>query len=543
MATLGRVLLLIGLSIIIGWMLGYLAIRSRGFENAYVTIVNIIESIPVLGFLPIVLAIFIAGIKGSLGVEIAADFLVFDAIAWNIWIGIYQAFKTVPEHLIEVSDNYNFGLWGKLKNVYIPFSLPRVSSDIFPSFADALFYVMVSEVFTVGVTTYKVFGIGSLIVQSTSQADFINIYQCLLVLAVGVIAVTLIFNNLSKNIVAKYGIDTSGEIKRRRILYWRPHIRRWYVGRRPDSRLNTYSSRRRMGRDTNNLYSLLQRSARKDYTTQRKDKSSDKKVKYIGLFVIGIFLAYFIYSSIQLIVSLPASQWNSYFAQTPILLYAMGVDYFRVFIVTAVSFSFAMFLGYYLAIHHKISMVSLPVIQSLSAFPAPAYFPLIFAIVAPFLMHTIPAASTEILVLALCFISTFYYVFFAFLVGVKAIPTEFWELMENYNMSFFTKIRKIVLPATFPYLVTGLSSTINSAWGGLAVGEYWPHIYDNQSLVVNTGMMKIISENMASGNIGLAAWTSLLFAIVVGVYSIVFTRNLMDLARKKYVIEEGIYHA
>ncbi|MDE1876744.1 MAG: sugar ABC transporter permease, partial [Thaumarchaeota archaeon] len=99
------------------------------------------------------------------------------------------------------------------------------------------------------------------------------------------------------------------------------------------------------------------------------------------------------------------------------------------------------------------------------------------------------------------------------------------------------------LPATFPYLVTGLSSTINSAWGGLAVGEFWPHIYGNQTLQVHTGMMRVISEGLANGNMGIAAWTSLLFAIVVGVYSIVFTRNLMDLARKKYVIEEGIYAA
>jgi NitT/TauT family transport system permease protein len=159
------------------------------------------------------------------------------------------------------------------------------------------------------------------------------------------------------------------------------------------------------------------------------------------------------------------------------------------------------------------------------------------------LVHAIPAATAELLVLFLCFVGTFYYVFFGFWVGVRSIPTEFWEIMQNYNMGFFAKMRRIIIPATLPYLVTGLSSTINSAWGGLAVGEYWPHIFGSQSLAVNTGMMKIISMNLASGDTGLAAWTSPLFAIVVGVYSIVFTRNLMDLARKKYVIEEGIYAA
>jgi NitT/TauT family transport system permease protein len=158
-------------------------------------------------------------------------------------------------------------------------------------------------------------------------------------------------------------------------------------------------------------------------------------------------------------------------------------------------------------------------------------------------MHNIPFAETEIFVMLLCFLGTFYYVFFGFWVGVKAIPTEFWEITQNYKIGFFTKMRRIILPATFPYLVTGLSSTINSAWGGLAVGEYWPNIYGNSTLQVHTGMMKVISAGLSNGDVGIAAWTSLLFAIVVGVYSIVFTRNLMDLARKKYVIEEGIYAA
>ncbi|MDG7049514.1 MAG: sugar ABC transporter permease, partial [Nitrososphaerota archaeon] len=100
-ATTGRVLLLILLSIITGWFLGYLAVKNRSFENTFVPLIDILESIPVLGFLPVVLVIFITGIGGPLGVEIAADFLVFDAIVWNIWIGIYQAYKTMRVDLIE----------------------------------------------------------------------------------------------------------------------------------------------------------------------------------------------------------------------------------------------------------------------------------------------------------------------------------------------------------------------------------------------------------------------------------------------------------
>jgi NitT/TauT family transport system permease protein len=530
-ASLGRVLILILVSIVSGWFLSYFAIKSRKFENIYISFVNIFESIPVIGFLPIVLIVFISGLGGTLGVEVASDFLVFDAIVWNIWIGQYQAFKTVPQHLIEVSANYNFGWWGKMKSLYIPFSYPRVSSDIFPSFADALFYIMVSEVFSVGITAYKVFGIGTLIVQATSSGDLNGVYQCLSVLAVGVILITLAFGNFSRHAVAKYGLNTPTEIKRH--LVWRPHIKRWKVAASPTFQFARYTAKMKAG--TGTIQSAM--------TKARESHAFEKTWKYIGQVIAGLFLVFIAYSSIHVILSVPHVQWSNYFAQTPILLYVMGIDYIRVFAITVASFAFAASLGYYLAVHHRVSLVSLPIIQTISAFPAPAYFPLVFAATAPFLIHNIPWASTEIFVMVLCFLSTFYYVFFGFWVGVKAIPTEFWELTQNYKISFFTKMRRIILPATFPYLVTGLSSTINSAWGGLAVVEYWPNIYGSHTLQVHTGMMKVISSSLATGDVGIAAWTSLLFAIVVGVYSIVFTRNLMDLARKKYVIEEGIYAA
>ncbi len=530
-ASLGRVLALILLSIVSGWFLAYFAVRSRKFENIFVSSVNIFESIPVIGFLPIVLVVFISGLGGTLGVEVAADFLVFDAIVWNIWIGQYQAYKTVPQPLVEVSENYNFGWLGKMKSLYIPFSYPRVSSDIFPSFADALFYIMISEVFSVGVTSYKVFGIGTLIVQATSVGDLNSMYECLGVLAIGVVVITLAFGNFSKYAVAKYGLNTPTEIKRY-MRYWRPHIRRWHATATPTFQYSIYTTKMRRGIENIQMARV------------RANHSFERTGKYIGTAIAGLFLIFIGYSSIQVILSVPHSQWISYFAQTPNLLYQMGVDYIRVLAVTLVSFVFAISLGYYLAVHRRISLASLPIIQTISAFPAPAYFPLVFAAIAPFLAHNaIPFAETEIFVMILCFLSTFYYVFFGLWVGVRAIPVEFLELTQNYKIGFFTKMRRIIIPATFPYLVTGISSTINSAWGGLAVAEYWPHIFRNQTLQVHTGMMKVISTSMVNGNIGLAAWTSLLFAVVVGVYAIVFTRNLMDLARKKYVIEEGIYAA
>lgn len=97
------------------------------------------ESVPVISFFPIVLIIFVDRIGGPLGVEFAADFLVFTAVVWNIWMGQYQAYKTIPSEMVEVTENYNFSLWMKLRNVYIPFSIPRIVANLFPSISDGFF--------------------------------------------------------------------------------------------------------------------------------------------------------------------------------------------------------------------------------------------------------------------------------------------------------------------------------------------------------------------------------------------------------------------
>ncbi len=104
-------------------------------------------------------------------------------------------------------------------------------------------------------------------------------------------------------------------------------------------------------------------------------------------------------------------------------------------------------------------------------------------------------------------------------------------------------MRKVIIPSTFPYMISGISSTINSAWGGLMIGEYWPHIYGTHSLYVHEGLMKTIDVATGTGNIALAAWGSFIFGIIVAIYSVVFTRKMMDLAQKKYVAEEGVYAA
>ena len=460
----------------------------------------------------------------------------FDAVSWNVWIGAYQAFKTVPEHLLDVTENYDFSFGRKMWKLYIPHSIPRVTSNLFSSFADAFFYITVSEVFIVGVTTYQTFGIGTLITNFVKQSNFIGVYYSLVFIAIGVISVTAVLNILSRRGVAKYGVDSSFEIKRH--SHWSGrrfravdvfHIRTLYLSR--------YARR---------IAHPVHRGGFEGEPGPPTPIIHIMKVAVKSLtFCMGIvLLMYLAYSSLLIAFAVPQKEWQGFLSSTPYLLYSMDADYLRVIIVTLAALALALTLGYLLATHHKASLMLAPIVQAVSAFPAPAYFPLVFIATYPLFSATLPPAySTEIYVFTLGFLSCFYYVFFDFWIGVQAIPTQFWEVMHNYELGWGTKMRRIIIPGTFPYLVTGISSTINSAWAGIEIGEFWPNIDGTHSLEVRDGMMKYIGLNMANGNVANAAWVSLLFAMVVAIYGIVFTRNLMDLARKKYVVEEGVYAA
>ncbi|WP_338603384.1 ABC transporter permease subunit [Sulfolobus tengchongensis] len=527
LASLGRVFLTIGLSIVTGWFLGYLAIKNKAFENIYISLIEVFESVPVISFFPVVLIFFVYRIGGYLGIELAVDFLVFTAVVWNIWIGIYQAFKTIPNDLLEVSENFRFGFLGKMSKLYIPYSWPRIAANLIPSFADAFFYIAVSEVFSIGSTGYHVFGIGALIAEFTALQEYKLALEGLGILAIFVGLFTYLLRQFANYTVSRYGLDTEVKVTRR------GRIRVRYTTRisntiAPFTKLSKYVTRIGIIRSR---------------TTDEEEIRRTLPWRYLGISIAVLFLGLIIYGAFSTISSVPVSVWRYLISTTPNDLLNLLIDYIRVIFIAAISLVFSIFLGYFIVTHERVEKVLIPLIQTYASFPAPAYFPLLFIATISFIHNVFGDWTTEFYVILLGFISTFYYVFYSYWLGIKNMPNQYWEIMKNYNFSFWQKLRYVIIPSTFPYIIAGVSSTINSAWGGLAIGEYWQNIYDDYTLQVRHGIMKSIAVATANGNIPLASWDSLLFGIVVIIYSIFFTRKMIDLAREKYIAEEGIYLA
>jgi NitT/TauT family transport system permease protein len=537
--SVARVLAMMGASVASGWFLAYAAVKNKGFENVYVTVISVLESVPVIGFFPVVLLFFVTGVGGTLGVELAVDFLIFDAVVWNIWVGIYQAFKTVPKEWVEVAQNYGYGRLRTIWRVYVPFSVPRIAANLFPSLADGFFYLMVSEVVSVGLTTYRAFGIGSLISVFLGANETNLVYLSLLSLGVAIGLLTFAFRRFAGWAVAKFTVDTDIAIARRGKLRTRYSVifsRSLYSNRMAS--LSRYA-RKLVPLTIHRIRS--QTALRESHGAEAQRRPAYLKIGSISL--VAALLALVSYGTVSLILSVHKSLWVTLLVNTPYYIFGLAVDYLRVAVITLSALGLAVTLGYLLAVNKKAEKIGMPMIQVFSAMPAPAYFPLIFAATYPAVHAVLNGLTNQFFVFFLGWISTFYYVLYSFWMGVKSLPAEYWEISRNLGMNFFQKMRRMLLPGTLPYLVSGLSSTINSAWGGLEIAEYWPNVIDGKSLYAHTGLIRDLDVATFQGNFALAGWLSLLFGVAVTIYALLFTRRLMETARKRYVAEEGIYAA
>jgi len=384
-------------------------------------------------------------------------------------------------------------------------------------------------VFSIGLTTYVTFGIGSEMESLIIAGNLDGIILAFVFLAAIILVIIYFLRSFSKYAVAKYTVDTDSPVIRRGRFSFKNTTRRLSAtATTPFTRLAKYYRRRNASME-NEMFEPEHTGV--NYTRY--------VLAAIGLAILGTIL----YSAALLIHSVSGPEWSRLFAITPKIVVEMLYDYARVAIVIAVTFVISITLGYYLAVNARAESIGVPVIQILTAFPAPVYFPFIYIALYPEIHAAFGFLTNEFFVITLAFISTFYYLFYSFWMGVKAMPAEYQELMKNLNMGFFSKMRRVIIPSTFPYLIAGISSTINSTWGGLMIGEYWPSIYGSRTLEVSNGLMRFIDINTRSGNLAYAGWASFVFGIVVVFFSIFFTRRMMDLARKRYVAEEGVFAA
>lgn len=428
-----------------------LAAKSRRAEMVIVPALDILQSVPVLGFLTFTVTFFMGLFAGSqLGAECAAIFAIFTSQAWNMAFSFYQSLRTVPRDLDEVSRSFGLSAWQRFWRLEAPFAAPGLIWNTMMSMSGGWFFVVASEAISVGDTTVRLPGLGSWLALAIDKQDFTAVAWAVLAMAV---MITLYDQLLFRPIVAwadKFRFEQTASQEK---------PRSWVYGL-----LTRTRALRRLLKPIAFLWTRLMlvrvwhvpQLAR---SKRREQASVSRLIDRLWLALIIVFGAWGVWSVIAYLSETLA--W----ADVGEAVAGGLATLLRVVVLIAIASVIWVPLGVWIGLRPAVAERVQPLAQFLAAFPANVLFP--FAVVA--IVAT--GASPNIWLSPLMILGTQWYILFNVIAGASAFPTDLREAAAVYRLRSWTWWRRAILPGIFPYYVTGALTASGGSWNASIVAE------------------------------------------------------------------------
>ncbi|MGI0071405.1 MAG: ABC transporter permease subunit [Thermoplasmata archaeon] len=446
-----------GLSLAFALAYGYYAAIHRTGERVMIPILDILQSIPILGFFPIALVVFAALTPGSWpGVNFASVFLIFTSMAWNMVFGVYESLKTLPADLKEAADTFHLRGWLLFRRVLLPATTNRLVYNSVLSWTAGWFFLVEAEIFTTN-STQTLPGIGSFLSFAASAHNADKFVAGILVLIV-VIAVLdfVVWRPLGKWAERfRYDTTPSGEGE---ILPAPSSANRF-------SRVAAYVRRGVRTGVTRLSTPLVQLAA----IAVRPARKTERRQSTVSTLAVGAILVFSWLLLIALIVAIfhvftgPIAA--SVLRQIELLPLAMGASALRVTAAFAICLAIALPLSLYLARNARAAKFGLPTVEVIASFPATALFPVI-------IFELIPYLSAEGAAILMLMTGMLWYLFFNLLSGARALPPDLSEAADSFGLKGWKRFTRVILPGVFPALITGSITAFGGGWNTLIVAEY-----------------------------------------------------------------------
>ncbi|MBI3829085.1 MAG: ABC transporter permease subunit [Planctomycetes bacterium] len=489
---------------------GYWAAKDHMAEHLLVPMLDILQSIPVLGFMPgLVIALVALFPNSHVGLELAAILMIFTGQAWNMTFSFYHSLRSIPKDMNEVGSAYHFSAWERLKWIELPFSAIGLVWNSMMSMAGGWFFLMINEAFTLGDRDFRLPGIGSYMSVAVEQDDKSAMFWALLAM---VLMIVFLDQFLWRPLVVwsrKFRIEEGGA--RDDTSSWVLDLlrRSWLV-----ARVAEWQARRQ-----NTRFARSQNATRPVQPPHGGLRTWLATLALLGLVAVLLYGAWRL--ALMLLV-LPAGQWTE--LGTAALL-TLG----RVLLATALGTLWALPAGLAIGLNPRLSRILQPVIQVVASFPAPMLFPIAIAV--------FNACGLELgwgsIVLML--LGTQWYILFNVVAGTLAIPHDLQEAAQSYRLSGWMRFKTVYLPAVFPYLVTGWVTAAGGAWNASIVSEY---VTFQKHTDAAWGLGSTISIACAQNNFPLLAASVLTMSLVVVIFNRLVWRRLYHLAETRYSLSK-----
>jgi len=511
--TVLRMLIALGFSLLFTFIFGSWAAKSRHAERIIIPCIDILQSVPVLGFLSVAIVVFIGLFQGSLlGPECAAIFAIFTAQVWNMTLSFYQSLSTVPKDLREATDMFRLSAWQRFWRLEVSFAMPALLWNAMMSMSGSWVFLVAAEAISVGQYQITLPGIGSYIALAIAEKNLP---------AIGYVILTMLI------VIALYD-----QLLFRPLTAWADKFKMEHTASEdlPESWILNLFHRTRVFQHGMNRMTWLGNSVINWPWLRRPSSTASLTPQRIALRYMLLILWYFVFSIILLIALGLIGQfifsqvtWTE--AQHVFFLGLMTA--LRVLILISISSLIWVPIGIWIGLNPKLSQFFQPLIQVLAAFPANLFFPLVTLLIVNYHLNV------NIWVSPLMILGTQWYILFNVIAGTSALPKNLHHAVGTLNVSGWLWWKRFMLPGIFPYYITGAITAAGGAWNISIIAEsvQWGSIH-----LQAAGLGAYISTATAHGDFARLVLGIMVMALYVLVINRVLWRPLYRLAEERFQI-------
>lgn len=512
--TVMRMLIALFFSFLFTFSFGAWAVKSRRAEKIIVPMIDVLQSVPILGYLSVAITAFIALFPGSLlGPECAAIFLIFTSQAWNMMFSFYQTMKSVPGDLQEAATMFHLSAWQRFWRIEVPFSMPGLLWNTMMSMSAGWFFVVASEAIVVSGQDILLPGIGSYIWSAIKAADMHAIAYAILTMLI----VILIYDQLLfRPLVAwaeKFKMDKQSAEK---------IPESWLINLFRRTRLM-----RILGRKVALLADVLVNTSFfrfRNYATRlNTHKVTEEQtldlVWNVVMILIGIAAFYFVVHYLVL---------NFSFTEIKHVFFLGLVTTLRVFILIILCSLLWVPVGVWIGLKPRITQICQPIAQILAAFPANLLYPFIVVFIVTYHL------SPNVWLTPLMILGAQWYILFNVIAGASTIPKDLLQVTDNLGVVGWLRWLRLILPGIFPYYLTGVITAAGGAWNASIVAEVAS--WGNTKLVA-TGLGAYISEYTMKGEFPRIALGIGMMCVLILIINRSIWRPLYTYATERFSLE------
>jgi NitT/TauT family transport system permease protein len=509
------------ISLVFALAYGYTAAHNKKAEKILIPMLDILQSIPVLSFLPgVMLAMAALFPSTQIGIELGSILLIFTGQVWNIAFSFYSSLNSIPRELYEAARVNRFSRWQQFTQLELPYSTIGVVWNSMMSVAGGWFFLMVCEMFPLGDRQVRLPGLGSYIQTAASEGDIRAILWGL----GAMVAVIVLLDQ----------------------LVWRPAIA-WsdkFKFEQVESAAAPQSA----------VLNLLRRSRAIDYIGSKAisplaercvrffsakgmppidSGSPARKTNWLGRLTMAALLAaalYGIFRAAMIMANLTTLDLAE-------IGRGAGATFLRVSVSLLIGAAWTIPVGVFVGFNPRVLRFAAPLAQIAASIPATGLFPVVLLVLMRFQMVH-PGDGLGLTSVLLMLLGTQWYILFNVIAGATAIPTDLKEAAAIFRFGRWDRWRLLILPGIFPYLITGLVTAAGGAWNASIVAEYIPF---QEKVLYTTGLGATISrassEASTTGNFSLLLAATVAMALMVVIINRNLWRRLYRLAETRFKLE------